>query len=71
MKLNKKLQQKLAKKLRKMADDVESEPLPPRMAAILGDYDPPKRPAVALRQGALLQVVSDAGIPLRRDKSPQ
>ena len=39
--LNKKLQQRLGKKLRKIFSDVATEPLPPRLAALLDPDDPP------------------------------
>ena len=56
--LNKKLQQRLGKKLRKIFSDVGSEPLPPRFAELLGDDDPTPfggangaRPPVEKRKG--------------------
>jgi hypothetical protein len=40
-KLDKKLQLKIAKELRKIVSDVDSEPIPPRLAALLDRDEPP------------------------------
>jgi hypothetical protein len=39
--LDKKLQLKIGKKLRKIVSDIATEPIPPRLAALLDPDDPP------------------------------